>query len=166
MGSISYLAGQILSFQVVSLFLALAIISFFVRGLAARAIRTSNRMAFWTLTSLSAIVSVTLLGRHFEGLATRFWLFDFELWRGILVSQQSNFVLNLVLFVPSGIAIALASRRPLLTIVVLTLLSFAIECVQQATGFGAPDPADWVANSLGGILGALVAWPVIKLRKY
>ena len=157
MTSIANLAAAVLNPQVLSLFAALALLSFLARRSAARALKSSPAKAFWALTSLAAVVSVTLLGRHFEGLAPSFWLTDRTLWHGVFNSQQSNFVLNLVLFVPAGVAIALVLRRPILALTSLSVLSFAIECLQQVSGFGAPDPADWVANSIGATVGVLLA---------
>ena len=165
MTSISVLAADILSFQVVSLFSALTVVSFLMRRPVARVLRGSARRTFWGLVSLAAIASVTLLGRHFEGFAPVFWLFDGTLWSQVAITQQANFVLNMILFLPAGIAVTFATRRPVASLLFLVALSFAIESIQQSTGLGAPDPADWVANSLGALVGVIIALPGSRRAK-
>jgi glycopeptide antibiotics resistance protein len=70
---------------------------------------------------------------------------------------------NVALFLPAGLFVALLLRRPLLTAVALTGMSFAIECWQATltTRVGSFD--DVVANALGAAAGAVLAAVVLGL---
>ncbi|MDN3241623.1 VanZ family protein [Glycomyces tritici] len=73
---------------------------------------------------------------------------------------------NLVLFIPIAFLIAVAGKRPLLGLLAGVTFSALIEAVQAllpAIGRSC-DTGDWVANSIGAIGGAALAWAVIRLR--
>lgn len=73
---------------------------------------------------------------------------------------------NLVLFIPVGFLIAIAANRPLLGLLAGVTFSALIEAVQAllpAIGRSC-DTGDWVANSIGALGGAALAWAVIRLR--
>lgn len=72
--------------------------------------------------------------------------------------------LNVLMLVPFAIFGALATRRPLLIAVSSMLISASIEYVQGATGGGECQVRDIVHNTLGGVLGVLVAVIVLRLR--
>jgi hypothetical protein len=72
-------------------------------------------------------------------------------------------VLNALLFAPAGFAWTLARRRPFVVWLGLAGLSLFIELIQGATGVGAPDVADLIANSVGAALGATAAVGVVWL---
>jgi hypothetical protein len=72
--------------------------------------------------------------------------------------------LNVIMLVPFAIFAALATRRPLLVAVSSMLISAFIEYVQGATGGGECQVRDIVHNTLGGVLGVLVAVFVLRLR--
>ncbi len=81
--------------------------------------------------------------------------------------DSSQFVLNVVLFVPAGAAWTLISKRPVLSWLALSGLSLLIESIQAVTGAGANDVADLAANSLGAAVGvAIVAgfWAIFGIR--
>ncbi|MEO9153512.1 MAG: VanZ family protein [Lapillicoccus sp.] len=69
---------------------------------------------------------------------------------------------NLVLFVPVAWFATLASRRPLVMLVVGSLLSAAIEAVQAAIpAIGRScDTNDWFNNTVGVAIGVSTAWAV------
>ena len=67
---------------------------------------------------------------------------------------SSQFLLNVALFVPAGLAWSWITRRPARVAIALAAGSLAIESVQAITGAGAADLADLVANGLGGAIGA------------
>jgi hypothetical protein len=70
---------------------------------------------------------------------------------------SSQFVLNLVLFVPAGAAWTVFTRHARRVTFVLAVGSMAIECVQAVAGLGANDVVDLAANTLGAGLGAAAA---------
>ncbi|MGH3764306.1 MAG: VanZ family protein [Pseudonocardiaceae bacterium] len=72
--------------------------------------------------------------------------------------------LNVALFVPFAIFGTLATRRPWLIAGSCALVSGFAEYVQAATGGGECQVRDLVHNTLGGVLGALLAVVVLQLR--
>ena len=126
----------------------------------ARVLGTNRSLASMALVSIAAIVSVTLGVRAVNGSefgdANSGWLMDGDLWsRSIDIG--SGWLLNLALFVPAGLFVALATRRPRRTLLGLAVLSLLIEFVQSLGLLGAPDPADLVANLLGAAAGVGLA---------
>ena len=126
----------------------------------ARALGSTRLLAALALSSLAAILAVTLGvraldGGGFAGLSMS-WLFDGGLWANS-VNSGSGWWLNVVLFVPAGVFVALATRHPGRALVALITLSLLIEMIQSVGFLGAPDPADLVANSLGACVGVAAA---------
>jgi VanZ like protein len=72
--------------------------------------------------------------------------------------------LNVVMLMPFAIFGTLATRRPVLIAASCALVSGFAEFVQGATGGGQCQVRDLVHNTLGGVLGALVAVVVLQLR--
>lgn len=72
--------------------------------------------------------------------------------------------LNVALFVPFAIFGTLATRRPALVAISCALVSAFAEFVQGTTGGGECQVRDIVHNMLGGVLGALLAMAVLRLR--
>jgi hypothetical protein len=70
---------------------------------------------------------------------------------------SSQFLLNVALFVPAGVAWTLVTGRPFRTFGGLLGLTMLIESVQGATGVGGADIADVVANAIGAALGVAAA---------
>jgi len=68
-------------------------------------------------------------------------LFDVHNWLGPdgLDSVQGR--LNVLLFVPAGVTVSLALRRPLATLLILALLSAGLEAFQAFPGSVAAPPA-------------------------
>lgn len=66
---------------------------------------------------------------------------------------SGQFLLNIALFVPAGVAWTWVTGRPLRTLVGLVGLTVLIESVQGITGVGVADITDVAANSLGAALG-------------
>ena len=76
---------------------------------------------------------------------------------------SSQFLLNVMLFVPAGAVWTWLTKRPGRTLGALVAGSFAIECVQAVTGAGGNDPIDLVSNSLGSLVGTGTALIVISI---
>ena len=134
-------------------------------GPFARRWATSRWLAALALGSVAGIVAVTLRERDLvlwsQSIGSdiyctdcnRFsWITDADLWAGA-TQIGSGWLLNLALFVPAGLLLALATRRPRRVLVGLIVLSALIETLQGLTFLGAPDPADLVANALGALVG-------------
>ncbi len=66
---------------------------------------------------------------------------------------SSQFLLNVVLFVPAGLAWTWLTRRPVRTFLALAGFSMLIESVQAVAGLGGADITDVVANTIGAALG-------------
>lgn len=116
---------------------------------------------FGGLSTLAFIVAVTLFR---DGIAYTWQLRNLGDWSAEGLRQlgrnplgSSQFVLNVALFVPAGLAWTLMTRRPLRVLGLLAAGSLMIECVQSVTGAGANDAADIVANSVGAALGVGIA---------
>ncbi|WP_182659974.1 VanZ family protein [Streptomyces calidiresistens] len=75
-------------------------------------------------------------------------------------------VLNVGMFMPVGFFTLLATRNFLLSAAGPAVLSFAIEITQGVAPFiaRACDTTDWVSNSLGGALGAFLAYGYLRIR--
>lgn len=132
----------------------------------------ANRMerswlgTFLALASLFEIIVITLAVREgalfhpgLDGLPLSdrvgWWRNGWEASR-VIDPANSEWLLNVVLFVPAGLAWTAVTRNAPLTLVWLAMLSFLIETVQSITGAGAPDPADLVANSTGALIGVVL----------
>ncbi|MBV8996801.1 MAG: VanZ family protein [Pseudonocardiales bacterium] len=72
--------------------------------------------------------------------------------------------LNVVMLVPFAIFGTLATRRPVFVTMSSMLVSAFIEYVQGATGGGECQLRDIAHNSLGAVLGVLIAVLVLRLR--
>ena len=66
---------------------------------------------------------------------------------------SSQFLLNVALFVPAGVAWAWLTRRPGRTLLGLAGLSMLIESLQAVSALGAADISDVVANTVGAAIG-------------
>lgn len=71
-----------------------------------------------------------------------------------------NSIANLLLLVPFGVGLLLASRSVLLSVVSVVALGVAIEVGQQVTGLGACERGDLIRN-VGGALAAIAVTELI-----
>ncbi len=152
-----------------------------VAGPLGQRMGTSWLGTFLALASLLEIVVITLAVRQgalFDralgpvvdsvplGDRLGWWRDGWEL-RRVVDPANSEWLLNVVLFVPAGLAWTALTRNAPLTLVWLVMASFVIETIQSVTGAGAPDTADLVANSIGALVGVLlgVLWIVANGRR-
>ena len=70
--------------------------------------------------------------------------------------------LNVVLFLPAGLFLAVAMRRPARTVLGLGLLSLSIEVIQAWSGTRSGSPGDCGANVLGAAVGAAAAGLIMR----
>ena len=121
-----------------------------------------------SLASVSLIVAVTLLrGGWPQGISlgrvTDWSTTGLERTRSDPLGS-SQFILNVVLFVPAGLAWTWMTRRPAAVAAALVGVSVLVESVQAIAGLGAPDVADLLANSIGALLGVWVAVLLARVR--
>lgn len=142
------------------LLLASAVASWWL-GRRSRPVDRSATTWFAALASTAIVLAVTLLR---DGAPTTLRLggltdWSSDGWRLLSTDPlgSSQFALNVVLFIPAGLAWTLLLRRALAAWLALAGLSVAIEVVQAVTYVGAPDIADAVANSIGAGLGVIAA---------
>jgi hypothetical protein len=150
---------------VLVVFASLLVCALLLAGSMARMLGINRSLAAVALASIAGILAVTLGVRAVKGGelggASLGWLINGDLWSQS-VDVGSGWLLNVALFVPAGLFVALATRRPWRALLGLAVLSLLIELVQSLGLLGAPDPADLVANSLGAAIGVSLA--AIALR--
>lgn len=117
-----------------------------------------------TLWSLALVTGFTLRLGDANLSAEYIWFLDPVLWADSVV-VGANWILNAVLFVPAGFTLAMFLRSPIRAALTLSLASFMIETVQQITSVGIPDPSDFVANTSGAVIGALIAVVLLAVRR-
>lgn len=113
---------------------------------------------FAALGTLAVCISFTLAR---DGVPETFRLSDVLAWAGSgwdrLVHGDlfgsSQFLLNVALFVPAGVAWTWLTRRPARTLLGLVGLSMLIESLQAVSALGAADIGDVVANTVGAAIG-------------
>jgi VanZ like family len=75
---------------------------------------------------------------------------------------SSQFLLNVALFVPAGLAWTWLTRRPAATLVGLAGLSMLIESLQAVVGLGGADITDVVASTTGAAVGVAAGGVVMR----
>ena len=116
-------------------------------------------MAFWGLAVIPAFTLVPDLGYSEYGRAV--WMtsrISLELghgWSSALgaAADGTDGPLNVLLFVPAGMFLTMATRRPAGVGVVLAMLSLVIEVVQAWSGTRSGTPGDFTANVIGACAG-------------
>lgn len=73
-----------------------------------------------------------------------------------------EFAANILFFMPLGFLLTLLFRRPWLGALLAVALSVAAEAIQLALPGRLASPRDILANALGAIAGALIAWLIIR----
>lgn len=137
----------------------------------ARRLDANRWLTTAALLSIALIVGVTLGNRAISGNSVGFGNPTFacletgNCWERIFVIDLL-WRLNVLLFAPAGLFVALATRRALVTGVVLIAMSACIEVAQGLFGLGAPDPGDLIANSVGGVAGAALATVVPRTQRH
>ena len=117
-----------------------------------------------TLWSLALVTGFTLRLGDANSTAEYVWFLDPVLWADSVV-VGANWTLNAVLFIPAGLTLSMFLRSPIRAILTLSFASFLIETVQQITSVGIPDPSDFVANTVGAVIGAAFGVALLAVRK-
>lgn len=77
-----------------------------------------------------------------------------------------EFAANVALFVPFGVLMTLAARRPWAGVVAALVLSAAVEFAQIAIPGRLASPRDVLANVLGAAVGAAIVMAVRGMRRH
>ncbi len=169
--SVSEASGDVSSIAATSALTALAIL-LVVAALAAWRLtwpgrEHSSATRFVAFASVALILSVTVFR---DGLPVGFHLAGLADWSGEGLRRlsgdplgSSQFLLNVLLFVPAGLAWTWVVNRPVAVFAALVGGSLLIECTQGTTGAGAADIADLVANGLGAAAGVGIAAAVARI---
>jgi hypothetical protein len=131
-----------------------------VSALVARRLGSAERSSiawFAALGSVALVIAVTLLR---DGWPAGFDLGDLGEWSDSgwdrLSSDplgSSQILLNVVLFVPAGVAWTWLLARPARVLAALVAGSLVIELTQAVLGVGAADVGDLAANAVGAAIG-------------
>lgn len=116
-------------------------------------------MALWALAVFPAFTLVPDLGYSEYGRAV--WMtsrISLELGHGWSTAlgawtHGTDGPLNVLLFVPAGLSLTVATRRPGRVVLALAILSLAIEVVQAWSGTRSGAPGDFTANVIGACAG-------------
>ena len=117
-----------------------------------------------TLWSLALVTGFTLRLGDANSTAEYIWFLDPVLWADSVI-VGANWTLNAFLFLPAGLTLAMFLRSPSRAVVTLSFASFLIETIQQITSVGIPDPSDFVANTFGATVGAIVGAIALVTRR-
>jgi glycopeptide antibiotics resistance protein len=86
---------------------------------------------------------------------------------GRLDWSQTEVLANVALFVPAGFLLTIVLGRAWASAVLCVLASAAIELIQQRyLPSRVPSLADVEHNGLGGLIGALLGWPVAHVIRH
>ncbi|NQU36786.1 MAG: VanZ family protein [Actinobacteria bacterium] len=129
----------------------------------ARLLRWSWLGSMLAMWGLGAAIAVTLVGRL--GRADAIW--DPALIRVCISGPTSSLLapeglLNLVLLLPLGIGLYLASHNGVLSSAIVVVTALTIESLQAITGLGLCQPSDALRNALGGLIGVWIGWLLIR----
>jgi len=164
--------------RVVSQFVDAGVLLVLVPLLAAALLLGPLLARWWGTTALIATAALGSLGgilaftlgvraitedrREFVG-SDFSWLTDSSVWRSA-VDLDPSWLLNMLLFVPAGVFLTVALRRPVAVLVGLASMSFAIEAIQSLTRLGTADVRDLVANTIGAAVGVVLATVIVRRR--
>ncbi|WP_329138959.1 VanZ family protein [Streptomyces sp. NBC_01476] len=147
-----------------SWFLFSALVGALLLACAAFSIARRRGVRPWEFAGLTALVaaevSVTLLLPN-GGYTTRTCVVNRDVFEPLLTEQG---LLNLLMFLPIGIAGVLATRSVLPTVAGCAALSMGTELAQAAVpGIGRNcDSSDFTMNVAGAAVGAAIAWAILN----
>ncbi len=136
------------------------IVAFLASFLLARVLRIRWMLAALTTCSLAAILGVTIFLRVVGGIT--FPTINLERNRlddlfAHAFRITPGWLANVAMFLPSALLLTLATRRARRVVAGMVCFSAAIEVVQRLALIGVADPGDVVANSIGAMIGVLLA---------
>ena len=131
------------------------IAAFFLNAFRSRFSLTKSQY-FLIAASINVILALTLRWWLWIGSPPMFWLLNVTLWESAL-KVDANWVFNFLLFLPAAFFLSKFLTKSFQVFFLLLFLSFGIETVQGIFEWGSSDPSDWVANSIGSLVGIVVA---------
>lgn len=150
------LALRIMTVNSLLFFAALMLLSiFFLKSFGYHFTVTKSQYLLIS-ASINVIVALTLRWWLWIGNPPMFWLINLDLWKSAL-DIGPNWIFNFLLFVPAAYFLNKYLRKSVKVFLSLIFLSFGIETLQGMFGWGYSDPADWVANSMGSLVGIVIA---------
>ena len=105
--------------------------------------------------AMAGILGFSIRPWDFNGVSETFWLLDPLLW-SISWQVGGNWILNALLYVPLGYLLVRFGKPAGLSWLALVGLSAAIETIQSLTRLGVGDPADFVSNCFGALVGIAI----------
>jgi VanZ family protein len=157
-----------ISWPTVLVLLCGVLISHSVGGWLANSLAWHRRasIAAWTVLSAVLALTVTPDGSELTDQGHCSPSYAVQMWNDPLHSSGGigGGLLNVVLFLPLGTALVLASRRAWIAVAVVLALPAAIEVVQRFIPGRTCSIADYVINTAGGIFGVLVGIVVLRRR--
>lgn len=123
-----------------------------------------GRWAWWGLALYVGAVVVVLFTDLSPGFVVTWitgWVHG-DLGWAFVHQGYIEFGLNILLFVPLGFLLALVTRRPWLGFVLCVALSAAAETAQLILPGRQATIRDVISNSLGALIGAVLAWLVVR----
>ncbi|MGK3952193.1 VanZ family protein [Microbacterium sp. I2] len=123
----------------------------------------------WVIVGLAlyavAVAGVLLLPVSYSGIVNGIgdWL-RYDLGIMSFGSGWIEFGANILMFVPLGFLLTLLFRRPWIGVALAVGASVAAELAQFVIPSREPASRDIIANTAGALLGAALAWLVIRAR--
>ena len=105
--------------------------------------------------ALAGILGFSIRPWDANGTSPTFWLFDSLLW-SIAGQVGGNWILNAVLYLPLSLLLVYFGKHPVVAWLAMVALSAVIESVQSVTQLGVGDPADFVSNCFGALVGVAI----------
>lgn len=168
MGQFEAMGDYLSRLLVPDVFLALAVLGtlfYFLRGRLSNWFAISKVQAIWLGWSFAGILAFTLRPLEMNGTGEVFWLVDSVLWSRAF-EIGSNWLLNVILFIPPAVFLTLFRKPPFWTWIGLAGSSALLETAQAITRWGVGDPADLVANAVGAMAGIALAVAWIKVSSW
>ncbi len=171
----SRLVTDLVDAGVLVVFVPLLFVAAVLAGPVARRTGSSRLLVWLALVSIAGVLAATLRERDLlaqlsdagpsscAGCVPFGWLTDPRLWSRA-ARIDAAWLLNVALFIPAGLLVTLATRRPARVLITLVGLALSIEVIQDLTRLGSPDPADLVANSVGASIGVGLGIVALRVR--
>ena len=79
-----------------------------------------------------------------------------------------DYFMNIIIYMPLGAYLIIFGKNKykcLISVLIIMISSIVFELVQLVTGFGGCDGADFVCNTVGGLLGMIICFFIIRSKK-
>ena len=134
-------------------FIFLMAISLLVQKIIRNHLKVSKSQYFTIAISVNMILSLTLAWWRTQSTSTAILSDANSL--GTILDLNPSWIFNFLLYIPAAFFLNKYLKKSLPVILFLVFLSFSIETIQRVFEWGSSDPADWIANSVGVVIGVL-----------